>query len=196
LSSAQIYWIVFNGVIVLWMSFAGGFLALKKPPRAPEQKRDRTSLYGIGLQGVGYGLVWSVRRPVGGPIVPLSRPLELALAAATLILGALSVWITVAAVRTLGKQWSYQARIVEGHRLVTEGPYCIVRNPIYSGMLGMLVATALANSHWIGLLAAVIVFWIGARIRIRSEEKLLREAFGADFNAYARRVPALVPWFR
>lgn len=196
MTSAQIYWIVFGGVIVLWMSFAGTFLALKKPPKAPEQKRDRTSLYGIGLQGVGYGFVWSVRRPVGGPIVPLSRPLELALAAATLILGALSVWITVAAVRTLGKQWSYQARIVEGHRLVTEGPYRIVRNPIYSGMLGMLVATALANSHWIGLLAAVVVFWIGARIRIRSEEKLLREAFGADFNAYARRVPALVPWFR
>jgi protein-S-isoprenylcysteine O-methyltransferase Ste14 len=196
LTSAQIYWIVFGGVIVMWFSFAVVFWVRKKPPKAAEQKRDRASLYGILLQGVAYGFVWSLRHPVGGPIVPLSRPLELVLVAVTLVLGALSVWITVAAVRTLGKQWSYQARIVEGHRLVTEGPYRIVRNPIYSGMLGMLVATALANSHWIGLLAAVVVFWIGAKIRISSEEKLLREAFGADFTAYARRVPALVPWFR
>jgi protein-S-isoprenylcysteine O-methyltransferase Ste14 len=196
LTSTQIYWSVFGGVIAMWMSFAAIFLAQKKPPKAAEQKRERASLYGIGLQGVAYGLVWSIRRPVGETIVPLPRPLELVLATATLVLAALSVWMTLAAVRTLGKQWSYQARIVEGHRLVTEGPYRIVRNPIYSGMLGMLVVTALANSHWIGLLAALVFFWIGARIRIRSEEKLLREAFGAEFDEYARRVPALVPWFR
>jgi protein-S-isoprenylcysteine O-methyltransferase Ste14 len=195
LSSVQIYLIVFGGVIAMWMSFAAIFLAQKRPPKAAEQKRERASLYGIGLQGVAYGLVWSVRRPFGGPIVPLPRPLELALAAATLVLASLSVWITLAAVRTLGKQWSFQARLVEGHRLVTEGPYRIVRNPIYSGMLGMLVVTALANSHWSGLLAALVFFWIGARIRIRSEEKLLREAFGTEFDDYTRRVPALVPWF-
>jgi len=71
----------------------------------------------------------------------------------------------------------------------------VVRNPIYTGMFGMLLATGLAISHWIGLLIAVIVFAIGTLVRVRSEEKLLREAFGEEFVAYAGKVPAVVPFF-
>ncbi|MFS8084040.1 MAG: methyltransferase, partial [Acidobacteriota bacterium] len=105
-----------------------------------------------------------------------------------------SVWFFATAIRTLGKQWSLAARVLEGHKLVTEGPYRIVRNPIYTAMFGMLLATGVAISHWSGLLIAIIVFAIGTVIRVHSEEKLLREAFGAEFEAYAQRVPAVVPF--
>jgi protein-S-isoprenylcysteine O-methyltransferase Ste14 len=37
------------------------------------------------------------------------------------------------------------------------------------------------------------LFIAGTYIRIRSEERLLREAFGSEFEEYARTVPALVP---
>ncbi len=57
----------------------------------------------------------------------------------------------------------------------------------------VLVTTGLAVSHWLGLAAAVVMFGIGTVIRVRSEEKLLRGAFGAEFDAYARQVPALFP---
>jgi protein-S-isoprenylcysteine O-methyltransferase Ste14 len=60
-------------------------------------------------------------------------------------------------------------------------------------MFGMLVATGLALSYWFGLLIAIVVFFIGTVIRIRSEEKLLRGQFGADFEAYRRSVPAMLP---
>ena len=73
------------------------------------------------------------------------------------------------------------------------GPYRFVRNPIYTAMFGMLLATGLAISHWAALIGAGLVFAIGTRMRIRSEEKLLRESFGPEFEAYARSVPALVP---
>jgi len=56
----------------------------------------------------------------------------------------------MAAVQRLGKQWSIAARVTEDHELVTEGPYRIVRNPIYTGMFGMMVATAI-----VGTLAAL-----------------------------------------
>lgn len=193
MSSLQLYWVAYVGVIVAWFAFAAVFLLEKKPPKPPAQRKESVSLVGIGLQGLAYGSAWFVRRPFGEPIVPLPRVLEVLLVAVTLLIAAISIWMIMAAMRTLGKQWSFQARIVEGHRLVTEGPYGVVRNPIYTGMLGMLVATALANSHWIGLLGAVAVFMIGAVIRVRSEEKLLRAAFGAEFDAYARRVPAMIP---
>jgi protein-S-isoprenylcysteine O-methyltransferase Ste14 len=57
----------------------------------------------------------------------------------------------------------------------------------------MLVATGLAFSHWAALPAALVIFLVGTIVRVRSEEKLLREAFGEQFNNYARRVAAIVP---
>jgi protein-S-isoprenylcysteine O-methyltransferase Ste14 len=112
---------------------------------------------------------------------------------AAAVLSVLSVRLSMESVRTLGREWSLEARLVEGHRLVTAGPYGMVRHPIYSAMLGKLVATALVLSHWIGLLAGVVLFAIGTAIRIGREEKLLRAQFGAEYEDYARRVPALLP---
>jgi protein-S-isoprenylcysteine O-methyltransferase Ste14 len=104
-----------------------------------------------------------------------------------------STWLVNAAARRLGKQWALAARLVEGHTLIQDGPYRFVRNPIYAGMFGMLVATGLAVTQWIPLLVASLLFIAGTYIRIRSEERLLREAFRSEFEAYARQVPALIP---
>ena len=57
----------------------------------------------------------------------------------------------------------------------------------------MVVATCLAYSRWWNWLAAVMLFLIGNQIRILSEEKLLHEVFGAQFDEYAGRVPAFLP---
>jgi protein-S-isoprenylcysteine O-methyltransferase Ste14 len=123
----------------------------------------------------------------------MPRPAELALSILTIAIAVFSVWLVVVAVSTLGKQWAVAARLIEGHKLVTEGPYNWVRNPIYTGMFGMLVATGLALSRWSVLAVACVIFIVGTLIRIRSEERLLREAFGAEFQRYAERVPAFLP---
>lgn len=185
---------VFAVVMLSWFAFVVVFLARKKPPSPPDSKRARISILGIALQGVSYGIVWSVHRPFFTPIVKMGKQLELIVAVLTMIVAIGSVWFVSTAIRTLGQQWSLAARLVEGHKLVTEGPYRIVRNPIYTGMFGMLLATGLAISYWIGLLSAIVVYAIGTVIRVHSEEKLLREAFGAEFEAYARRVRAVVPF--
>lgn len=186
---------VFAGVMLCWFVFAASFIFRKKPSVTPtvERRRERASILGIILQGCGYALVWAVKRTYFTPIVRMSRPFEIALAIVTVAIAVASVWMVIAAVKTLGRQWSLAARVVEGHRLVTEGPYRIVRNPIYTGMLGMLVATGLANSHPAGLLLGLMLFLTGTVVRVRSEEKILREEFGQEFDDYARRVPAFIP---
>ncbi len=103
------------------------------------------------------------------------------------------MWLSASAVRTLGKQWTYVARTIEGHELITQGPYQLVRNPIYLAMFGMMMAMGLSLTIWPVLLAAMVIFLIGTFVRIRSEEKLLRATFGAQFEEYARRVPAFLP---
>lgn len=185
--------LVFVIVMVCWFAFAGIFLFRKKPPSPPDQKRAPGSLIGVALQGMSYGIVWGVHRESFSPIVPGSELAAIAAGVLAILAAVGSVWLITNAVKTLGKEWSVTARLVEGHKLATSGPYAYVRHPIYTGMLGMLVATGLAISHWLALLVALVIFFVGTIIRVRSEEKLLREAFGQDFENYARRVPAIVP---
>jgi protein-S-isoprenylcysteine O-methyltransferase Ste14 len=184
--------LVFVVVMICWFVFAGVFLLRKRPPSPPDQRRESGSLFGVALQGVSYGLIWGVRRPMFTPISG-NGLISIVTGLLAICAAVSSVWLITMAVKTLGKEWSITARLVEGHKLATSGPYALVRHPIYSGMLGMLLATGLAISHWAALLAALIIFFIGTTIRVRSEEKLLREAFGQQFETYARRVRAIVP---
>lgn len=185
--------LVFVVVMICWFVFAGVFLLRKRPPGPPDQKREPGSLFGVALQGVSYGLVWGVRRATFTPIVSGNKPISIIAGVFAICAAVGSVWLVTTAVKTLGKEWSLTARLVEGHKLATSGPYALVRHPIYSGMLGMLVATGLAISNWAVVLAALVIFFLGTTIRIRSEERLLREAFGEQFETYARRVRAIVP---
>jgi protein-S-isoprenylcysteine O-methyltransferase Ste14 len=180
-------------VMLCWLFFAGAFLFRRKHPQPLKKKRDTASLIGILFVGVGLAVVWSVRRRAFSPIFELGISLEILLAFLTVCISIGSVWIVLFAVRTLGKQWSLSARIVTDHTLVTQGPYGLVRHPIYSGMIGMMIATGLAISTWEALLTAIIFGLVGTTIRIRSEEKLLRSTFGVEFDRYAQRVPALFP---
>jgi protein-S-isoprenylcysteine O-methyltransferase Ste14 len=188
--------LTFSVVMLSWMAFVVVFaLFLRgKTPSAPDRTRSGTSNVGIALQCFSYAVVWGFYRPAFTPIVSSSKSVEIALALLTMALAVGSVWFVSAAVRTLGKQWSITARVLEGHKLITDGPYNIVRNPIYTGMFGLLLATGLAFGRLIGLPIAIVVFAIGTAIRVRSEEKLLRGAFGDEFEAYARKVPAVVPF--
>ena len=186
--------LAFTVVMASWFTFAASFMFFRKPPSPPDKKRDPSSIAGIVLQGISYLIVWTARRPLFTPILSFGKVLEVVVAILTMVLAAGSVWLCISAIRTLGQQWSLAARVVEGHKLVTQGPYSLVRNPIYTGMLGMLLATGLAISNWIGLLVSLVVFSIGTAIRVRTEAALLRETFGEEFENYARRVPAVIPY--
>jgi protein-S-isoprenylcysteine O-methyltransferase Ste14 len=179
-------------VILPWVACGVLLLLRKKPAQAEEAKRAPATSWGIALQSVSFGLVWLLPRPMWWPFRG-SLAGELAVAVVAVVLAYGSSWLCVRAVQTLGKQWTYQARVIQGHELVTQGPYNLVRNPIYLGMFGAILATGLAFSRWWNFLGAVILFLVGNRIRIQAEEKLLRETFGAQFDEYARRVPAFFP---
>ena len=185
----------FYGIIACWWIFGLTFWLRKRSERATEEKRDRRSLLGLLLQAVAYLIVWSTPLQQGrfSPITNGSPAQAWGFAALALSIAIASVWLVNSAARHLGKQWALAARLVEGHKLIQDGPYHFVRNPIYTGMFGMLVATGLATSHWIPLLVATVLFAVGTYIRIQIEERLLRQAFGQEFEDYTHRVPALIP---
>ena len=95
----------------------------------------------------------------------------------------------------LGTMWSSSVVEKEHHQLRTDGPYAITRHPIYTGMVGMLLGTALLAGlgPWAVLLALGILF---IEIKLHAEERLLGEVFGGDYEQYRRAVPQLVPGLR
>jgi protein-S-isoprenylcysteine O-methyltransferase Ste14 len=92
----------------------------------------------------------------------------------------------------LGTMWSSAPLAREEHQLRTEGPYGITRHPIYTGILGMLVGTAVLSG--LGYWAIVVpVAVAGIEVKIHYEEQLMAASFPQDYPAYRRRVPQLIP---
>lgn len=110
-----------------------------------------------------------------------------------LILSTVGVCIACWSRYLLGGNWSLSVQKKEAHALITSGPYKWVRHPIYSGLLLLFLGNAVIVGDYRGLLAVAIVllsFWY----KLRKEERLLVEVFGAEYIAYTRRTKALVPW--
>jgi len=179
-----------------WIGFGAILVLGKRGAAKGAARRDAKSSIGFALQCAAYALCFVFCRAYFSPLVAAPLWTETILAAFTIALTGASVWFCFAAARALGKQWALMARLIEGHELIRQGPYALVRNPIYLAMLGMLLATGLAVSRWPAILVAVAVFAAGTAIRIRSEENLLRAAFGAKFEDYARSTPAFLPALR
>jgi len=182
------------GIVFLsWLGYGVVFLVGKSRAEESHQVREVKSHVGFGLQIVGYAGCCIFSRQLFTPIVPMPMGAEIAVSLVTCAIAIFAVVFALAAARFLDRQWALVARVIEGHELIQRGPYAIVRNPIYLAMFGTWMATALAFSRWEAALPLLVIFLAGTAIRIRTEEKLLRSAFGAQFEDYARRVRAFLP---
>jgi len=85
------------------------------------------------------------------------------------------------------------------HRLVVAGFNRYVRNPMYAGVLLIILGQALLFTS-IGLVIYGVLFWASVAAFVHwYEEPTLSRRFGAAYEAYRRAVPAwyprLHPWF-
>jgi protein-S-isoprenylcysteine O-methyltransferase Ste14 len=153
----------------------------------PARQQDR--LLALWIAGIGlfvafvliprqfwtaFTIDWPVLRPVGAALLIAS-----------------TAW-TLWARGVLGTMWTSSAVAKVGHELHTAGPYAVTRHPIYTGLLGMLLGTALIADlgPWLyGLVASVVVL----ELKIHAEERLLIETFGERYREYRRRVPQIIP---
>jgi len=82
---------------------------------------------------------------------------------------------------------------VEDQKVITTGPYALVRHPMYAGVLVMMIGVPLALDAWLGLVAAALL--LPALIwRILDEEKLLKKDL-PGYKEYTQKVHyRLVPY--
>ena len=153
--------------------------------------RSRLSIVGIGIQGASF--VVAMAAPVKFS-TPSESVRSFVLAAIVLALGVAGALLFDRSAKALGANWSLVARMREEHQLVRDGPFARMRHPIYFAMLLLLIALSIGLGHIWGLIAAIPLFVVGTLIRIREEERLLRQQFGDAYDSYARETPAFIPF--
>jgi protein-S-isoprenylcysteine O-methyltransferase Ste14 len=109
--------------------------------------------------------------------------------------------------RALGKLFTFEFTIREGHKLVTSGPYSIVRHPSYTGGLIGLAGSflcQLTEGSWMrecGVLQTIsgkcfVGFWVFMELwrrgyavkRAAQEDDVMKKEFGAQWIAWSQRV--------
>ena len=190
-----------GGAAVLAAFLASVFVGMA---RALRRHRGRaTGLAGKALRGPVYlligipffavaALLW---RPLPLVLSPSLQLLALAFGALLYFPGlGLALWGRL----TLGEMYnvsmSVGVQLHAGHRLVTAGPYAIVRHPMYAGIIMAAWGGLLLYRTWTCVFVALV--FLGLAVRARREEQALAAEFGPEWDAYRRRVPGWFPRLR
>ena len=96
--------------------------------------------------------------------------------------------------QTLGRNFSLEVVIYQGHQLVETGPYRFIRHPMYLALLLASVGLGLMAQSWTAVIVIVAVDAIAVWYRVRVEEKALLSEFGDQYRSYAKRVKRLIPF--
>jgi protein-S-isoprenylcysteine O-methyltransferase Ste14 len=110
-----------------------------------------------------------------------------------LVMQAVGIGVAIWARRYLGRDWSGTATVKHDHELIRSGPCRSVRHPIYTGLLLAILGTAVAIGEWRGLIAFALIM-VGFLLKIRTEERFMRETFADAYTLYRAEVPALIPF--
>jgi protein-S-isoprenylcysteine O-methyltransferase Ste14 len=186
-----LYWSLIAGLWIVWRLYWIASARDVKPSVRQESLGSRASHIIPLIVGV-----LLVALPTGPSALLADRLLPRTLATywagvVVIILGlAFAVW----ARRHIGSNWSGTVTVKTDHVLVRTGPYGWVRHPIYTGLLTAILGTAIARGDLRGLLG-VVLCTIAFVIKLRIEERWMREVFGEEYQRYSKEVPALVPFW-
>jgi protein-S-isoprenylcysteine O-methyltransferase len=106
----------------------------------------------------------------------------------------LGIVLRLWAILTLGRFFRTRVLVLDDHRLVTSGPYRVLRHPAYTGGLMTIAGLGLAFGNWFSVIGAILGVLIGYGWRIVVEEIALRARFGAAFDDHCRRTWVLIPF--
>jgi len=154
----------------------------------------RAPWFYVAASAVYFGLCYLIWRPLPWPLSTATRAFCLLLGSLLYFPGlGLVLWARL----TLGRMYfvssTSEAPLYADHRLITTGPFAIVRHPMYLGLLLTGLGGILIYWTWTFVFVAGHIF--GLVFRARREEEALSAAFGQEWETYRLRVPAWIPRF-
>lgn len=98
------------------------------------------------------------------------------------------------AIRSLGRYFTVDVTIREGHQLKTDGIYRYLRHPSYAASLISFAGFGISLNNYLSLLMLVALIGAAFFYRIKVEEKALIEQFGDDYRNYMKKSKRLIPF--
>jgi protein-S-isoprenylcysteine O-methyltransferase Ste14 len=95
----------------------------------------------------------------------------------------------------LSAAWNVLYQAQRANRLATTGPYARIRHPQYVAFVMILLGFLLQWPTLLTLLMFPVLVFMYGRLAV-TEEREMRDRFGAEFDAYAARTPRFVPRLR
>lgn len=103
------------------------------------------------------------------------------------------ILIRLVAIYTLGRFFTVDVTIRQGHQLKQDGLYRYLRHPSYAASLLSFVGMGITFNNWLSLLVLVAAVLASFINRIRVEERVLIQHFGAEYLAYKKSTSGLIP---
>jgi len=144
-------------------------------------------LWIVILSSVAVAVVCSAYRPAR---FHLSGGVRDSIALALIVGGLVLRWTSV---MILGRFFTVNVAIQNGHTLVEAGPYRYLRHPSYTGLLLAFIGLGVSLGSWlsVGVLAVPITLALLRRIEV--EEAALRRGLGEAYTTYCARTKRLIP---
>ena len=172
-------WWLFEAVMNVRQWLRAGRSLSRDPTYAAMYVSVAASVIAAQVLGHRGGLIWP-----GGRLWPVVAGLAMIVACVVI-----RAWSII----TLGRFFQYSIGIQSGHSVVTTGPYRFVRHPSYTGLALGVAGYGLACGDVWSLLVAAALSGLGLTIRIRVEERQLRDSLGADYDDFAAHHKRLIP---
>lgn len=106
-----------------------------------------------------------------------------------LLIFAAGDFVKLRAMQQIGEAFTPHVKIEAKQKLVTDGPYALVRHPSYLGLILSYLGTAILFSSRIGALALVMLVLPAIIFRIKKEEELFSNRFGEMWKKYTGQTP-------
>lgn len=110
-----------------------------------------------------------------------------------LILFTIGIFLVLWSGISLGRFYSADVTLQEGHQLITSGLYRFIRHPRYLGGILLGFGLSLLFRSWVGLIAS-ICFIILVIFRIQDEEKCMQKEFGKEWETYCKNSWRMIPF--
>jgi protein-S-isoprenylcysteine O-methyltransferase Ste14 len=166
-----------------------GNRSLKVPVVKSRKGRLETFLLTIAWIAFFLPLVWIITPLFAFADYPL-HPIPLGAGVVCLVLG---LWLFQRSHADLGTNWSLTLVVREQHQLITQGVYRWVRHPMYSSLLVYAAGLALVVPNWFVGPSYTVAMLLLIALRLGPEERMMREEFGKDYEAYAATTKRLIP---
>ncbi|QKS72255.1 isoprenylcysteine carboxylmethyltransferase family protein [Paenalkalicoccus suaedae] len=177
---------IFIGLSIIWV---GEFLLFKSRKTEATDEADGSSFPWILISVIAVVAISLVSREFG-----ILATEQAGIQTIGVVLVGLGIFLRYWGIMELGKQFTRDVQVRDGDKLVSKGPYRILRHPLYTGLFSIVLGFSVYTGSILGVVTALLFFTPLLLRRMQLEENMLIGAFGPEYKTWRESRYRLFPF--